>query len=184
MPPLPMPTSDAAVTIDLAALSPDDVRLGDDFIGTADLEIRQQSDPAGGFSLLDFRPRPGMSQWITAIVGLPQLEFTHGIAAVGLEAWNPGVPLRIVVDGTDQRTECFEIGFCPNDTVWTGWKTFDVPLIGPNRGEVSLDGPPIPPVRIKWLIVIMRQGLPWQLGLRYLRIKPVKGPVPPFAGAK
>jgi hypothetical protein len=180
---LPMPTSDAPIAIDLTCLSPDDMRLGDDFIGTADLGVRQEADAAGPFTLLDFRPKPGMSEWITAIVGLPQFEVTYGLFSVELEAWNPGVPLRVVVDATDTRTKCFEIGFCPNDTVWNGWKTFTVPLVGEARGEVSSEkGPIVPPVRLKWLIVIMRQGLAWQLGLRSLRIKPIRGPVPEFRG--
>ena len=179
---LPTPTSDASVTIDLTSLTADDVRLGDDFIGTADLTVRQVSTERGPFALLDFQPKPGMSRWITAIVGLPQFEVTHGVSSIELEAWNPGVPLRLVVDGRDAQAECFEIGFCPNDTVWQDWKTFRVPLIGDERGEVSLERPIIPPVRIKWLIVIMRQGLAWKLGLRSLRLYPVKGAVPAFVG--
>jgi hypothetical protein len=180
---LPMPTSDSPITVDLACISPGDVRLGDDFIGTADLSVRRESDASGPFTLLDFRPKPGMSEWITAIVGLPQFEVTHGISCVELEAWNPGVPLRVVVDGRDTQTPCFEIAFCPNDTVWKGWKTFKVALVGEARGEISSEKDPIiPPVRIKWLIVIMRQGLAWQLGLRSLRIQPIKGPVPEFVG--
>ncbi|KKK84922.1 hypothetical protein LCGC14_2778480, partial [marine sediment metagenome] len=107
---------------------------------------------------------------------LPQMDFPNGIDWVELEAWNPGVPIRLVVDGTDQDADCFEIGFCPNDTVWKGWKTFRVPLAGSGYqgAGVSLDRPIHPPVRIKWMIVIMRQGKPWQLGLRQLRIKPLR----------
>ncbi len=117
-----------------------------------------------------------MSEWITDIIGLPQMDFPDGIEWVELEAWNPGVPLKLVVDGSDPQTDCFEIAFCQNDTVWEGWKTFRVPLAGPDfkNAAVSLDEPPLPPVRIKWMIVIMRQGLPWQLGLRELRIKPLR----------
>ncbi len=183
-PPPPMPTSNAPIAIDLSDLSPDKMRLGDKFIGQADVVVRQENDNRGPYTRIDFRPRPGAAKWITLIVGLPQFELTHGFSAVELEAWSSGAPLRLVVDGTDPQADCFEIGFCPNDTVWNGWKTFRVDTAGPHqRGEISLDREMIPPVRIKWLIVIMRQGLPWQLGLRQLRIQPIQGPVPVRAAA-
>jgi hypothetical protein len=38
-----MPSSDAVVAIDLASLTLQDMRLGDDFLGTADLEARPES---------------------------------------------------------------------------------------------------------------------------------------------
>ena len=171
-----MPKSDAIVTVDLAALSIADVRLGDDFIDTADLAVDQRSADGGTYTHIDLAPRPGMSEWMTVVVDLPQTDFADGIEWIELEAWNPGVPLRVVVDGTDQDAECFEIGFCPNDTVWEGWRRFRVPMFGEGflTGDTSLDRAVRPPVRIKWLIVIMRQGLPWQLGLRQLLIKPLK----------
>jgi hypothetical protein len=174
---LPMPKSNPIVAVDLTALSIEDMRLGDKFIGTADLAVEQRSDDAGIYTHIDLAPRPGMPAWMTAIVGLPQMDFADGIEWIELEAWNPGVPLHLVADGTDRDAACFEIVFCPNDTVWEGWRRFRVPLVGEDfltaqSGELSRAI--IPPVRIKYLIIIMRQGLPWQLGLRQLSIKPLK----------
>ena len=173
---LPMPTSAPVISFDLSTLTMDDMRLGDDFIGSADLAVERRSDGEKNYAYITFEPQPGMSDWITTIVGLPRTEFIHGIEWIELEVWNPGVPVKVVVDGTDQQTECFEIAFCENDTVWKGWRTFTVPLSTerPREHGVSLDGAVQPPIRIKWLIVIMRQGLPWQLGFRQLRIKPLK----------
>ena len=178
--PIPMPTSSPVVSFDLSTITGNDMRLGDDFIGTADLAVDRRSDGEKNYVHITFEPHPGMSDWITTIVGLPRTEFVHGIEWIELDIWNPGVPIRVVVDGTDRQAECFEIAFCPNDTVWQGWRTFRVPLDTerPREHGVSLDGPVQPPVRIKWLIVIMRQGLPWQLGLSELRIKPLKETAP------
>ncbi|HUW82439.1 MAG TPA: hypothetical protein VMZ31_06525 [Phycisphaerae bacterium] len=177
---MPTPTSDAVVSIDLGSLSLQDMRLGDDFMGTADLAVEQRKDADGAYSFIQFTPRPGMSKWITTIIGLPQVDFADGIEWMELEAWNPGVPLRIVVDATDQDADCFEIGFCPNDTVWEGWRTFRVPTVGERfvQGDTDLRRTIKPPVGIKWMIVIMRQGLPWQLGLRDLRVKPLSTAAP------
>mgnify|MGYP001144702923 CR=1 FL=1 len=171
-----MPRSDALVSIDLSSLSLKDMRLGDEFIGTADLAVEQRKDADGAYSFIQFSPRPGMSKWVTAIIGLPQMDFADGIEWIELEAWNPGVPLRIVVDAADRDADYFEIGFCPNDTVWEGWRTFRVPTVGERfvQGDTDLGRTIKPPVGIKWMIVIMRQGQPWQLGLRDLRVKPLK----------
>ena len=174
---LPMPKSNPTVTVDLTALSVADMRLGDKFIGTADLTVEQRSDDAGTYTHIDLAPRPGTPTWMSAIVALPQMDFADGIEWIELEAWNPGIPLRIVVDGRDQDAACFEIAFCPNDTVWEGWRRSRVPLVGEDflKAQAEDLGRALrPPVRIKYLIVIMRQGLPWQLGLRQLLIKPLK----------
>jgi len=40
------------------------------------------------------------------------MDFVDGIEWIELEAWNPGIPLRVVVDGRDKENECFEIGRC------------------------------------------------------------------------
>ena len=170
------PTSDALVSIDLASLSLADMRLGDDFIGTADLAVEQRKDADGAYSFIQFNPRPGMAKWITTMIFLPQMDFADGIEWIELEAWNPGVPLRIVVDAADRDADYFEIGFCPNDTVWEGWRTFRVPTVGDRfvQGDTDLGRAIRPPVGITWMIVIMRQGQPWQLGLRELRVKPLK----------
>jgi hypothetical protein len=81
-----------------------------------------------------------------------------------------------VVDAADRDADYFEIGFCPNDTVWEGWRRFRVPTVGERfvQGDTDLGRALRPPVGIKWMIVIMRQGQPWQLGLRELRVKPLK----------
>lgn len=172
----PMPTSYGVVTVALTSLTLQDMRVGDGCIGTADLFVGRRSDDSGDFCVVGLIPRQGMPTWIGTIIGLPRMDFADGIEWVELEVWNGGSPLKVVVDATDLHTECFEIAFCQNDTVWEGWKTFRVPLAGPGfkNADVSLDEPPHPPVRIKWMIVIMRQGQPWELGLRELRIKPLK----------
>ena len=86
-----------------------------------------------------------LNRTIVVIVGLPQVEVTHNVSAIELETWNPGAPLRVVVDAEAPRAKCFEIGLWPNDSIWEGWKAFQIPLWDDARGEVFLDRPIIPP---------------------------------------
>ena len=168
-------SSDALITFDLRNLSAADTKLGKDIRGQGEVTVERRRDEAGSHSLVSLAPGPSAPKWFGTFVTLPQVDLPHGAEWIELDAWNPGVPLRLVVDGADRDADCFEIGFCPNDTVWEGWRKFRVLLSGDGYqdAEVSLDRPIHPPVRIKWIIVIMRQGKPWQLGLRELRIKPV-----------
>jgi len=167
-------SSDALITFDLRNLSAADVKLGDDVRGVRELTVEQRRDETGSYSLVFLVPERGTPDWFAAFVTLPQVDLPHGAEWIELDAWNPGLPLRLVADCADRNADDFEIGFCPNDTVWEGWSTFRVPLSGDGYqdAEVSLDRSIHPPLRIKWMIVIMRQGKPWQLGLRELRIKP------------
>ena len=96
---LPMPRSNPIITVDLTVLSMADMRLGDKFIGTADLAVEPRSGDAGAYTHIDLAPRPDMPAWMAAIVGLPQMDFADGIEWIELEAWNPGVPLHLVADG-------------------------------------------------------------------------------------
>jgi len=167
-------SSNALITFDLRNLSAADTKLGQDIRGLGEVTVERRRDEAGSYSLVSLAPGPSAPKWFGTFVTLPQVDLPHGAEWIEVDAWNPGVPLRLVVDGADRGADCFEIGFCPNDTVWEGWRKFLVPLSGDGYedAEVSLGRPIRPPVRIKWMIVIMRQGKPWQLGLRELRIKP------------
>jgi hypothetical protein len=167
-------SSNALITFDLRALSDEDVKLGQDIRGLADLSVERRQNEDGGYSLVSLVPVQAAPNWFGTFVTLPQVDIPHGVEWIEVDAWNPGVPLRLVVDCADRSSDDFEVGFCPNDTVWKGWRKFRVNLSGEGYedAEVSLDRPIHPPVRVKWMIVIMRQGHPWRLGLREFRIKP------------
>lgn len=167
----PIESSDALITFDLRNLSAADMKLGKDIRGQGELTVERRRDEAGSHSLVSLAPGPSAPSWFGTFVTLPQVDLPHGAEWIELDAWNPGIPLRLIVDARDAQRDCFEMGFCPNDTVWTGWKTFRIPVsVGadPGDGAVAVR----PPLRLKWMIVIMRQGKPWRLGLRELRIKP------------
>jgi len=181
-----MPTSDSLVTVDLSALSVEDMRLGDKFIGTADLSAEQRSDDGGPYTHIELAPGPDMPPYIIAIVGLPQMDFADGIEWFELEAWNDGVPLGLELDCSDRDAACFTVEFRPKNIKWEGWRRFRAPMVGEDFLDAQKQANPditvdedfgraiIPPMRIKYLLVIMRQGLLWQLGLRRLIIKPLK----------
>jgi hypothetical protein len=138
----------------------------------ADIKVETKDDEAGKYSLISFDPRPNCENWICTRVGLPQVELPSGADWVEVDAWNDGTPIKIIADATDQKAQCFEISFCDNDTTWTGWKTFRVSLRGglAESRNVDLDRAIEPALRIKYILILMRQGLPWKIGLRKMTI--------------
>ena len=138
----------------------------------ADITVETKEDDGGKYSLISFDPRPECENWICTRVPLPQVELPNGADWVEVDVWNDGTPIKIIADATDQKAPCFEISFCHNDTTWTGWKTFRVSLRGqiPESRNVDLNREIEPPLRIKYMLILMRQGLPWSIGLRKMTI--------------
>ena len=138
----------------------------------ADITVETIEDDGGRYSLISFDPRPKCEHWICTRVPLPQVELPNGADWVEVDVWNDDTPIKIMADATDQKTPCFEISFCHNDTTWTGWKTFRVSLRGqlPESQNIDLDREIEPALRIKYMLILMRQGLPWRIGLRKMTI--------------
>jgi hypothetical protein len=138
----------------------------------AEITVEMKEDDGGKYSLISFDPRPECENWICTRVPLPQVELPNGADWVEVDVWNDGTPIKIIADATDQKAPCFEISFCHNDTTWTGWRTFRVSLRGqiPESQNIDLDREIEPALRIKCMLILMRQGLPWKIGLRKMTI--------------
>lgn len=166
-----MKDSDQLVVMDLRQLTSSDVVLQQE---DAQVLVEQKEDEAGKYSLVKFIPNANTPKWTAVRINIPQVFFPNGAEWAEIEMWSSGAPLRIVADGTDKDTECFELMFCNPDVSWTGWKTYRTSLRSgtDNQG----DGKLVPytirnPLRIKYLLIIMRQGRPWELGLRKMTIR-------------
>ena len=153
------------------ALTASDVELQQE---GAEVLVEQKEDEAGKYSQIKFIPRADTPKWTATRIRIPQIIFPNGAEWAEIEMLNSGAPLRIVADGTDRDTKCFELMFCNPDVSWKGWKTFRTSLRSgtDNLGDGRLEPYTIRnPLRIKYLLVIMRQGQPWELGLRKMTIR-------------
>ena len=168
------PTMDNAgqlIVMDLGQLTASDVKLQQ---AAAEVIVEQKEDEAGKYSLIKFIPSADTPRWTATRVSIPQIIFPNGAEWAEIEMWNSGAPLRIVADGTDKDTDCFELMFCNPDVSWKGWKTFRTSLRAgtDNLGDGQLEPYKIRnPLRIKYILVIMRQGQPYELGLRKMTIR-------------
>jgi hypothetical protein len=162
------------------ALTPDDViaphqpdfRNPSEADKPADITVETKEDEDGKYSLIRFVPRPACEKWICTRVEIPQVEIPNGADWLEVDVWNDGTPIKIIADATDEKSACFEISFCHNDTTWTGWRTFRVTLRGQiaESRNIDLDREIEPPLRIKYMLILMRQGLPWEIGLRKMTV--------------
>ncbi len=159
------------VVMDLGQLTAAEVELQQK---GAEVVVEQKEDENGRYSLIKFISGVDTPKWTATRIGIPQVIFPNGAEWAELEMWSSGAPLRIVADATDKDTECFEFMFCNPDVSWTGWKTYRTSL---STGTDNLSGGRLEPytVRpslcIKYILVIMRQGKPWELGLRNLTVR-------------
>ena len=139
-----------------------------------DILVEQKTDDKGKYTLLKLIRRPETPQWTATRVSIPQVMFPNGAEWADLEVWSSGEPLRIVADAADQDKACFEIVFCHPDVSWTGWRNYRVSLrsgsdnLGDGRHEVHIIKNPL---LIKYLLIIMRKGQPWELGMRSMTIR-------------
>jgi len=166
--------SEEKVVMEFDSLRQEQVAAGaDGKIVPADITVEAKEDEGGKYSLVSVVPQDGTPNWFATEVPIPQVVFPNGAEWIEVEVWNDGTPIKIIADGADQNAECFEISFCHNDTEWTGWKTFRIPLRGNLSQSSNIDlGQEIqPPLRIKYMLILMRQGLPWQIGLRRMTLR-------------
>jgi len=137
-----------------------------------EVRVERRDDPQGAYVLVTVTPKPGTPAWTAVEVAVPQRFFDQRVESVELEAWNPsGVPITIVADACILPDKlCFEIGFCRDHTPWQqGWQKLHVPLQGKDRNPLGEKEVEIkPPLRLKYLLLIMRQGKPYEIGLRRL----------------
>jgi hypothetical protein len=143
-----------------------------DGLASADVTYATRKDEAGPFVLVKFKPKETTPWWTQTKVNIAQRTFSNAIENVAIDVWNPGVPIHIVADATCPKGQ-FEIVFCPNDTVWEGWRTFKAPITGQNY-QIPFDGAwqevPIP-LTLDYLLVIMRKkGMPYEIGLKNLKV--------------
>jgi hypothetical protein len=166
-----MDTTGELVVMDLGRLSASEVALQQEGAG---LIVEQKEDDNGKYSLIKFIPNADTPKWTATRVSIPQVAFPNGAEWAEIEMWSSGAPLRIIADGTDKDTECFELMFCNPDVSWTGWKTYRTSL---RTGTDNLGDGRLEPytvrarLRIKYILVIMRQGKPWELGLRKMTVR-------------
>lgn len=163
-----------SVMVEIGDLKPDSVVPPvKDGKPLADVHVETKEDEGGKYALIRFIRKLDTPRWTETTVKLPQITFTVPIESVELDAWNPGVPIKIVADATD-ASGTFEIPFCGNDTVWKGWRKLKAQL-GGKRFAVNFLGELkeiTPPFRLEHLLIIMRKGQPWEIGLRNLTVRP------------
>ncbi len=136
----------------------------------ADVTRETKSDPDGRYVLVSLANRPETPDWTAAKVLIEQYSSATLPESVSIEVYNPGVPIRIVADTTDARGQ-FEIAFCPNDTIWTGWKTFATSLSSMTPDRFNKNTTPFAaPLCLDYVLIIQRQGKPYRIGLRNLEL--------------
>ena len=131
---------------------------------------RPSRTPDGRYVLVSLANRPETPDWTAAKVLIEQYSSATLPESVSIEVYNPGVPIRIVADTTDARGQ-FEIAFCPNDTIWTGWKTFATSLSSMTPDRFNKNTTPFAaPLCLDYVLIIQRQGKPYRIGLRNLEL--------------
>ena len=140
----------------------------------AEIVVEQKTDEKGNYSLLKLIRTPETPRWTATRVKIPKVVLPNGAEWADLEVWSSGAPLRIVADASDRETACFEVVFCHPDISWTGWKNYRVSLRSgtDNLGNDRLQAHEIQnPLQVKYILIIMRIGQPWEIGLRSMTIR-------------
>ena len=173
-----LPAGAGLVTMEFSSLTSGDVapHYVRPFVeGTpfGDVAIETKEDDRGSYSLISFAPAEGSGKWFPTRVEIPQVAFPNGAEWVELEVWNDGTPVHIVADGVEKNVPCFEVTFVENDEAWSGWQIRRMHL---RTGRFSMwDEDTVReihnPFKFKYLLVIMRQGLPWKIGLRRMTFR-------------